>query len=152
MVNTQFDCFILFLILDESSPTKIEEKNPSDDHLNVPSTSKASLLIKENNISDKKSDVDRQNCNESIYFVSKSLKTEELNVLCDVSPSVEFDNSNDSISENSVNFSPEESLPDDDIILQGLLQIFLKILLTNYKVVKLTIYYIMYYVYIFFLS
>jgi len=65
--------------------------------------------------------VDHQNINESIYFISKSMKTQEFNTSSNVSSSIESDNSNGSLSENSVNFSPEESLSEDDnIILQGL--------------------------------
>jgi len=68
--------------------------------------------------------LDQQHINESIYFASKSIKTEELNAFINDSPTIESDNSNGSLSENSVNFSPEESLSEDDTILQGLLKFF----------------------------
>jgi len=76
--------------------------------------------------------VDQQNINESIYFASKSIKTQELNMFSNVSPSIESDNSNGSLSENSVNFSPEESLSEDDnIILQGLFKFYTNIINNN---------------------
>ncbi|KAL4103452.1 hypothetical protein QTP88_018829 [Uroleucon formosanum] len=101
---------------DEPSQTKLENKNPSINHQDIPSTSKSpSFLENEDNVSNKKNNtVDQQNINESIYFPSKSMNTQEFNT-----SSIESDNSNGSLSENSVNFSPEESLSEDDnIILQ----------------------------------
>jgi len=96
----------------------VENKKLSINQQDVPSTSKyPSFQGKEDNVSNKKMYVDQQNINESIYFVSKSRKSEELNL----SPSIESDNSNGSLSENSVNFSPEDSVSEDDIILQGML-------------------------------
>lgn len=112
-----------YLILDEPSETKLENKNPSINHHDIPSTSKSpSFLRNEDNVSNKKNNiVDQQNINESIYFVSKSIKTQEFKTFSNVSSSIESDNSNGSLSENSVNFSPEENLSEDDnIILQGL--------------------------------
>ncbi|XP_060858120.1 DNA excision repair protein ERCC-5 isoform X1 [Metopolophium dirhodum] len=106
---------------DEPSETKLESKNPSINHHDIPSTSKSpSFLGNEDNVSNKKNNiVDQQNINESIYFVSKSIKTQEFKTFSNVSSSIESDNSNGSLSENSVNFSPEESLSEDDnIILQ----------------------------------
>ncbi|XP_016661395.1 DNA repair protein complementing XP-G cells homolog isoform X2 [Acyrthosiphon pisum] len=106
---------------DEPSQTKLENKNPSINHHDIPSTSKSSSFLgNEDNISNKKNNIeDQQIINESIYFVSKSIKTQEFNTLSNVSSSIESDNSNGSFSENSVNFSPEESLSEDDnIILQ----------------------------------
>lgn len=111
-----------YLILDEPSQTKLENKNPSINHQDIPSTSKSpSFLENEDNVSNKKNNtVDQQNINESIYFPSKSMNTQEFNT-----SSIESDNSNGSLSENSVNFSPEESLSEDDnIILQGLSKFF----------------------------
>lgn len=116
-----------YLILDEPSQTKLEKKNPSINHQDIPSTSKSpSFLENEDNVSNKKNNtVDQQNINESIYFLSKSKNTQESNVFSNVSSSIESDNSNGSLSENSVNFSPEESLSEDDnIILQGLSKFF----------------------------
>ncbi|XP_027836268.2 DNA excision repair protein ERCC-5 homolog [Aphis gossypii] len=104
--------------IDESSQTKKENKNSIINPQDIPSTSKAfPFQENEDNIS-KRISVDQQHINESIYFASKSLKTEELNVFNNDSPTIESDNSNDSFSENSVNFSPEESLSEDDAKLQ----------------------------------
>ncbi|KAE9525179.1 hypothetical protein AGLY_014423 [Aphis glycines] len=104
--------------IDESSQTKKENKNSIINPQDIPSTSKAfSFQENEDNIS-KRISVDQQHINESIYFASKSLKTKELNVFNNDSPTIESDNSNDSFSENSVNFSPEESLSEDDAKLQ----------------------------------
>lgn len=47
-----------------------------------------------------------------------------MNVFNNDSPTIESDNSNGSFSENSVNFSPEESLSEDDAKLQGLFKFF----------------------------
>lgn len=111
-------------MLDESSQTKKENKNSIINPQDIPSTSKAfPFQENEDNIS-KRISVDQQHINESIYFASKSLKTEELNVFNNDSPTIESDNSNDSFSENSVNFSPEESLSEDDAKLQGLFKFF----------------------------
>jgi len=101
----------------------LENTNPSINHHDIPSTSKSSSFLgKEDNVSNKNINiVDQQNINESIYFVSKPIKTQEFNISSNVSSSIESDNSNDSFSENSVDFSPEESLSEEDnIILQGL--------------------------------
>ncbi|CAH1731205.1 unnamed protein product [Aphis gossypii] len=104
--------------IDESSQTKKENKNSIINPQDIPSTSKAfPFQENEDNIS-KRISVDQQHINESIYFASKSLKTEELNVFNNDWPTIESDNSNDSFSENSVNFSPEESLSEDDAKLQ----------------------------------
>ncbi|XP_022161036.1 DNA repair protein complementing XP-G cells homolog isoform X2 [Myzus persicae] len=106
---------------DEPSQTKLENKDPIINHQDIPSTSKSSSFLgNENNVSNKKNNiVDQQNINESIYFASESMKTQEFNMFSNVSSSIESDNSNGSFSENSVNFSPEESLSEDDnIILQ----------------------------------
>lgn len=111
-----------YFILDEPSQTKLENKDPIINHQDIPSTSKSSSFLgNENNVSNKKNNiVDQQNINESIYFASESMKTQEFNMFSNVSSSIESDNSNGSFSENSVNFSPEESLSEDDnIILQG---------------------------------
>uniref|UniRef100_A0A2H8TPS1 DNA repair protein complementing XP-G cells n=1 Tax=Melanaphis sacchari TaxID=742174 RepID=A0A2H8TPS1_9HEMI len=104
---------------DEPSQVKIENKSPIINHRDIPSTSKSfSFQEKEDNVSNERNAVDRQHINESIYFASSSTKTEELNVFRSDSPTIESDNSNGSFSENSVNFSPEESLSEDDVILQ----------------------------------
>ncbi|KAL5237165.1 hypothetical protein ACI65C_004575 [Semiaphis heraclei] len=106
---------------DEPSQTNLEKTNPSINHHDIPSTSKSlSFIGKEDNVSNKNiNTVDQQNINESIYFVSKPIKTQEFNMSSNVSSSIESDNSNGSFSENSVNFSPEESLSEEDnIILQ----------------------------------
>ncbi|XP_060847212.1 DNA excision repair protein ERCC-5 isoform X2 [Rhopalosiphum padi] len=104
---------------DEPSQTKIENTIPSINHQDIPSTSKSFLFQeKEDDVSNKRIALDQQHINESIYFASKSIKTEELNAFINDSPTIESDNSNGSLSENSVNFSPEESLSEDDTILQ----------------------------------
>lgn len=104
--------------IDESSQTKKENRNSIINPQDIPSTSKAFLFQEnEDNIS-KRISVDQQHINESIYFASKSIKTEELNIFNNDSPTIESDNSNGSFSENSVNFSPEESLSEDDEKLQ----------------------------------
>lgn len=122
MVINQFN---YYLILDEPSQTKIENTIPSINHQDIPSTSKSFLFQeKEDDVSNKRIALDQQHINESIYFASKSIKTEELNAFINDSPTIESDNSNGSLSENSVNFSPEESLSEDDTILQGLLKFF----------------------------
>jgi len=108
---------LYYFILDEPSQKKLENTNPSINYHDIPSTSK-SFLEKEDNVSNK-------NIHESIYFVSKPTETQESNIFSNVSSSIESDNSNGSLSENSVNFSPEESLSEDDsIILQGLFEFF----------------------------
>lgn len=105
--------------IDESSQTKKENRNSIINPQDIPSTSKAFLFQEnEDNIISKRISVDQQHINESIYFASKSIKTEELNIFNNDSPTIESDNSNGSFSENSVNFSPEESLSEDDEKLQ----------------------------------
>lgn len=124
LVNYLVWLFLYCLILDESSQTKKENKNAIINPQDIPSTSKTfSFQENEDNIS-KRISVDQQHINESIYFASKSIKTEELNIFNNDSPTIESDNSNDSFSENSVNFSPEESLSEDDEKLQGLFNFF----------------------------
>ncbi|XP_026821295.1 DNA repair protein complementing XP-G cells isoform X2 [Rhopalosiphum maidis] len=104
---------------DEPSQTKIENTISSINHQDIPSTSKSFLFQeKEDDVSNKRIAMNQQQINESIYFASKSIKTEELNTFINDSPTIESDNSNGSLSENSVNFSPEESLSEDDTILQ----------------------------------
>jgi len=118
---------LYYLILDEPSQIKLENKNPNINHQDIPSTSKSpSFIENEDKVSNKKNNtVDQQNINESIYFLSKSINTQEFNISSNVSSSIESDNSNGSLSENSVNFSPEESLSEDDnIILPGLFKFF----------------------------
>jgi len=103
----------------------LENTYRSINHHDIPSTSKStSFLEKEDIVSNKNINIlDQQNINESIYFVSKPIKTQEFNISSNVSSSIESDNSNGSLSENSVNFSPEESVSEDDNIkLQGLLK------------------------------
>lgn len=85
-------------------------------HIDIPSTSKSlSFPTTEDNLSNNKSDEHQQNMNKSIYFVPKTENTEDCDVFYnDASPlSIESDYLNTSFSENSVDFSPEESVSND---------------------------------------
>lgn len=120
-----FSCYwlIFFKILDEPSQKGLKKEEPCTDNLSGPSTSK-SLLFEHEGVNISKSDVDQQCINSSEYFESKTDKPTEHNVFYNASLSIESDHSNYSFSENSVDFSPEESLSDnisvDANILLGL--------------------------------
>lgn len=77
----------------------------------------------DNNLSNKTSDENQQNANESLYLMSKSDKIKD-DLFNNASPSAESDISNGSFSENSVYFCPKGRLsndaPEDYRLLLGL--------------------------------
>lgn len=104
---------LIILLSDEpTKQTKLEKKESSIYGLGVPSTSKSLLPIKEVDLS--KPEIDQQFSNSSIYFESK-MEFEQLN---DNSPENHLsDYSNRSFSENSLEFSSEESSSEDNTSL-----------------------------------
>lgn len=103
---------LIHLILDGPSGMKLDKKESTIDLLNVPSTSKSLPFIVDNTFSNK-SDEKQHAISKSLYFVSKNDKSEECNLFSNSSPSIESDISNGSLSENSLDFSSEESLSND---------------------------------------
>lgn len=104
----------MILILDESSQIKLENNESNINYLDVPSTSKSlAFPMKEDNLSNIKSDEGQQNINKSIYFVSKTNITEKCDLFYNASPSIESDHSTGSFSENSVDFSPDDNVSND---------------------------------------
>lgn len=91
---------------------KLDKKEPSIDLLNVPSTSKSIPFIVDDKFSSK-SDEKQHTISKSLYFVSKNDKSEECDVFSNSSPSIQSDISNGPLSENSLDFSSEESLSND---------------------------------------
>jgi hypothetical protein len=90
----------------------LEGKKSSVDRLDIPSTSKSLSSIKEVYFSNNNPDVDQQCSTSSLYFEPK---TEYKNNIED-SPEYHLsDHSNGSFSENSLEFSSEESLSEDNI-------------------------------------
>lgn len=97
------------------------EKKSSIELWDIPSTSKCLSPIKEYHLSNNKFDFDQKCSDSSIYFESKT-EREKLN-----GDSPEYhpsDNSIGSLSENSLDFSSEESLSEDNTFL-GLINYFL---------------------------
>lgn len=106
------------MYLDEPNKPESKMRETCNRGLDVPSTSKCTPLIKENEISSNKSSLEQQNITKSIYFASKLNERNEHNV----SPSLESDHSDFSFSDNSLDFSPEETLSNDEdkAIISGL--------------------------------
>lgn len=104
--------YLINLILDGPSQMKLDKKESSVDFLNVPSTSKSLPFFVEDKLSSK-SDEKQHTINKSLYFVPKYDKSEECDLFSNSSPSIESDISNGALSENSLDFSSEESLSND---------------------------------------
>lgn len=124
---------LINLILDGPSQMKLDKKESTIDLLNVPSTSKSLPFIVDDKFSSK-CDEKQYNISKSLYFVSKNDKSEECDLFSNSSSSIESDISNGPLSENSLDFSSEDSLSNDitegNTMILGL-YIFLNYLVKN---------------------
>lgn len=92
----------------------MEERKSGIDNLHIPSTSKSLSPIKDVNFSNNNSVFDQQYSTSSIYFEPKT----DFKKMFENSPEYHpSDHSNGSFSENSLDFSSEESLSEDNIVL-----------------------------------
>lgn len=78
-------------------------------------------MIKDDELSNDKLDVNQQYITKSIYFESMSTETEKINVFRNTSPTIESNHSDCSFSENSLDFSSDENVSENNSVLLGLL-------------------------------
>lgn len=131
MIITIFFILYWFIFtLDEPSKIEKEKQESSIAYQDIPSTSKSVSLNKDDELSNDKLDVN-QHINKSIYFESTSYKTEEIDVFRNTSPSIESNHSDCSFSENSLDFSSDENVSENDPVLLGLLLIVIILINKN---------------------